>query len=167
MSPDARRSRHDIHSEPKTRESTGGSAHTPRRRFLAAVGAMVAGGLAGVRPIVANAAALLNPLRRRERDAELVRVAILDSLSESRARRFTVSSDRVDAWTTHRATPVGAVYLTRSGDEVSALNAVCPHAGCLVNPGRTDRAPSVGAIGACPIWTVSASVVRLRETWTS
>lgn len=85
-------------------------------------------------PIVANAAALLNPLRRRERDAELVGVAILDSSSESRPRRFTVSSDRVDPWTTHRATPVGAVYLTRSGDEVTALNAVCPHAGCLVNP---------------------------------
>ena len=47
-------------------------------------------------------------------------------------QKFTVRSDRVDAWTTYANTPVGAVYLRRTGDSVSALNVVCPHAGCFV-----------------------------------
>ena len=44
-----------------------------------------------------------------------------------------MTTDQVDAWTTYRNTPVGAVYLRRTEDGVQALNVVCPHAGCFVN----------------------------------
>jgi menaquinol-cytochrome c reductase iron-sulfur subunit len=47
-------------------------------------------------------------------------------------QKFTVTSDRTDAWATYADTPIGAVYLRRIGDEVVALNTVCPHAGCFV-----------------------------------
>lgn len=48
-------------------------------------------------------------------------------------RKFRVMADRVDAWNTRPRVPVGAVYLRRSGNLVSALNVLCPHAGCFVN----------------------------------
>lgn len=60
-------------------------------------------------------------------------VTRLSSVPEGGApRKFTISTDRVDAWTTYADTPVGAVYLRRAGNDVSALNVVCPHAGCFV-----------------------------------
>jgi len=39
----------------------------------------------------------------------------------------------VDAWTTYKDVPVGAVYLTRKGDEVVAFNLKCPHLGCAID----------------------------------
>jgi Rieske Fe-S protein len=39
----------------------------------------------------------------------------------------------VDAWTTYKDIPVGAVYLTRKQDEVIAFNLKCPHLGCAID----------------------------------
>lgn len=104
-----------------------------RRGFIAAMGALVAGGLAGLAPIAAGARSLLDPLRTRRGASSMVRVTSLDVLPDGAApRRFTVRADRTDAWTTYANRPVGAVYLRRVGDEVTALNVVCPHAGCFV-----------------------------------
>jgi Rieske Fe-S protein len=45
-----------------------------------------------------------------------------------------------------RNVPVGAVYLVRQGNSVTAFNVVCPHAGCFV-----DVAPAGSdATFACP-----------------
>jgi menaquinol-cytochrome c reductase iron-sulfur subunit len=107
----------------------------PRRTFITGVGAIVVGAVAALAPIAAGAAALLDPLRRRSDGADtgMVRVTRLSAVPEGGApRRFTVRSDRVDAWTTYGETPVGAVYLRRTDDGVAALNVVCPHAGCFV-----------------------------------
>ncbi len=116
----------------------------PRRNFIAAMGAMVAAGLAGVAPVLAGVATLLDPLRRTQEDQGMVMVTKLPVLpADDIPRKFTVSADRVDAWTTYQNTPVGAVYLRRSADgELSCLNVVCPHAGCFVNiaPGATHFA---------------------------
>ena len=119
----------------------------PRRKFLLGLGAVVAGALAGLAPLVAGVVALLDPLRRgsREGGGDWVRVTRLSALPEDGLpRKFTISTDRVDAWTTYRDTPVGAVYLRRTDDGVTALNVVCPHAGCFVN-----LAPDQGRF-ACP-----------------
>jgi menaquinol-cytochrome c reductase iron-sulfur subunit len=117
----------------------------PRRSFLKAVGAVLAGIGATLPPAIAGAATLFDPLRRREREATLIRVASLSAIPEGALpRRVTVSSDRVDAWTHYEMTPVGGVYLRREGDRVQALNVVCPHAGCSVN-----LAPA-GTHFACP-----------------
>ena len=106
----------------------------PRRGFLAGMGAVAAGGLAFLAPLWSGVRLALEPLGRSRPDADLVPVAKLAAIPDDGVpRRFRVVKDRVDAWSTHRQLPVGAVYLRRSGDSVEALNVVCPHAGCFVN----------------------------------
>ncbi|MDZ7778850.1 MAG: Rieske (2Fe-2S) protein [Gemmatimonadota bacterium] len=135
----------DVPGRPPGSGDEDGRPAPARRTFLQAVGAALAGALASIPPVVAGAATLLHPLRREETVASAVRVASLTGLPEGGApRRVTVIDDRVDAWTSYEATPVGAVYLRREGDRISALNVVCPHAGCSVN-----LAPN-GTHFACP-----------------
>jgi Rieske Fe-S protein len=64
-----------------------------------------------------------------------VRVTTLDSLpNDGVPRKFPVIAARTDAWNKYSDTPIGAVYLRRTGDRtVEALNVVCPHAGCFVD----------------------------------
>ena len=116
-------------------EETPPTGGAPRRNFLTAVGAVVVAGLSGLAPLIASVSALLDPLRRRGGTEGMVMVAKLSLVPDDGVpRKFTVQSDRVDAWTTYRNTPVGAVYLRRAqGDDVACLNVVCPHAGCFVN----------------------------------
>lgn len=116
----------------------------PRRNFLMAMGAVVAGGLAGVAPVLAGVATLFDPLRRTSGEQNMVMVTKLPVLpSDGIPKKFTVTDDRVDAWTTYQDTPIGAVYLRRTeGNDITCLNVVCPHAGCFVNlaPGATHFA---------------------------
>lgn len=107
----------------------------PRRGFLTAVGAMTAGALATVVPIFSGVLSVFDPLRKSGGASGMVLVTKLDVLPASGTpQKFTVTTDQVDAWTTYRDTPVGAVYLRRTEDGgVRALNVVCPHAGCFVN----------------------------------
>ena len=105
----------------------------PRRSFLTRMGAIVVGAVAGLIPVGAGAAALLDPLRRGTPDTGMVRVTRLSALPpDGTPKKFTVQADRTDAWSTYADTPVGAVYLRRTDDSVIALNVVCPHAGCFV-----------------------------------
>jgi menaquinol-cytochrome c reductase iron-sulfur subunit len=105
----------------------------PRRSFLKSLSALVVGGLASLAPIAAGGWALLDPLRRKSTDRQMIRVASLSSVPEGGVpRRFTLDADRVDGWATYTNVPIGAVYLRRTGDQVAALNVVCPHAGCFV-----------------------------------
>jgi Rieske Fe-S protein len=65
---------------------------------------------------------------------------------DGRPHQFQVLADKVDAWTVVRNVPVGAVYLVRQGNSVTAFNVVCPHAGCFV-----DIAPAGSDVTfACP-----------------
>lgn len=117
--------------DPAYGDAPGGPA---RRNFLAAVGAVVVGGLAALAPVAASLTALLDPLRRRGGAVDMLPVTRLSVLpADGRPRKFTVTADRTDAWTTLRDTPIGAVYLRRAGEEVQAFNVICPHAGCFVN----------------------------------
>lgn len=110
------------------------SERSARRGFLAGVLALAAGGLAVLAPLWSAASFLLDPVRRRRAAPGMVMVTKLAALpGDGVPRKFRVISDRVDAWTKHARTPVGAVYLRRSGDSVAALSVVCPHAGCFVN----------------------------------
>lgn len=105
-----------------------------RRNFVAAAAAVVVGGLAAFAPVAASVVALFDPLRRKGDAAEMVPVTRLSVLpTDGRPRKFAVTADRTDAWTTVRDTPIGAVYLRRSGERVEAFNVICPHAGCFVN----------------------------------
>ena len=105
----------------------------PRRDFIASVSAMIVGAMASVVPLAVGATALLDPLRRDRPRGGMVLVTKLSAVPENGLpKKFTIRTDRVDAWTTYSDTPVGAVYLRRTPEGVAALNVVCPHAGCFV-----------------------------------
>jgi Rieske Fe-S protein len=75
------------------------------------------------------------PLRRSGGKAKDLRIAPLDAVPDDGIpRRFPVITDLTDAWTNYGKEPTGAVWLIRDkgSDKVLALNAICPHAGCMV-----------------------------------
>lgn len=115
-------------------EQPKGTEEAPRRTFLAAMGALLAGGVAALTPVVPGLAMLLDPLRRGGSEAGLVFVTRLAAIPEDGVpQKFPIVAGRTDAWTTYEDAPVGAVYLRRTGTrEVLAFNVVCPHAGCFV-----------------------------------
>ena len=114
--------------------SAHGSPHgDDRRNFLSAAMAFCVGALATLVPAVVGVFAFLDPLRRTGDDARRLRITTLDALPDDGVpRRFPVQATRTDAWSQLPSEPIGAVYLRRMGDEVTAHNAVCPHAGCFV-----------------------------------
>ena len=65
---------------------------------------------------------------------------------DGQPRQFAVVSERIDAWTGFARETIGAVYLrrTKGSQEVEALSATCPHAGCFIElepNGRSFRCP--------------------------
>lgn len=111
-----------------------GAERDDRRNFLAEALAAAIGAVLGLVPLAAGLMVFLDPLRRRSGAARFVRVAPLDSLSqEGIPRQFPVVADRDDAWNRYPAQPLGSVFLRREGDRVHALNADCPHLGCMVD----------------------------------
>ena len=108
-----------------------------RRKFIrvATVGTSVACGLF---PLAAGIPALLDPVKKNSGEGTEVpwsKVAPLASLPEDGTpAKFEVVQEKVvDAWTTYKDVPVGAVYLTKKGKEVIAFNLKCPHLGCAID----------------------------------
>lgn len=135
------------------------SADEPRRAFL---GTSVAAGAIGAAlalfPLGSGALVLLDPLRKRQSAGGdttggaglFLRVATLDSLPpDGTPVQVPVISDLTDAWNREPNQPIGAVYLSRTGDQVKCFNAICPHAGCFVGY-AADR-----AVYQCPCHTSS------------
>lgn len=126
-------------------------AELPRRGFFTKVAAAVAGGLAGMLPIIPGIAFFLDPLSRQKKavgptgdaiDAEgFIKVASRESLPvastpgrKNDARLFKVVADLQDFWNKFPDTEIGAVYLRQLPDErIQCFNARCPHLGCTVN----------------------------------
>jgi len=106
-----------------------------RRNFLAKATAVIIGGIVAVIPQAAGLLVFFDPLRRRSEIGGAVFVANLAALPEGgEPRKFPVLAMRVDAWSRTPNVPIGAVYLQRlEGNQVRALNVVCPHAGCFVD----------------------------------
>ena len=126
-------------TEPTLSDGLDRVVEKERRDFLVGVSAVVAGTLAMLAPIGAAVVSLLDPLRREKLSSEMVLVARTSAIPEDGSpRKFTVTADRTDAWAAYDDSPVGAVYLRRSGDEVRALNVVCPHAGCFVGVAKDN-----------------------------
>jgi menaquinol-cytochrome c reductase iron-sulfur subunit len=111
----------------------------PRRNFLIEALAVVVGAVAGLFPLLAGGLVFLDPvLKRKTTGGEggskpFLRVSSLDAVPpDGTPIQVPVISDLSDAWNREVNQPVGAVYLIRSGDDVKAFNAICPHAGCFV-----------------------------------
>jgi len=96
---------------------------------------VVIGGITFIVPVLAGLAVFFDPLRRKTESGGFVRVTSLSSLPEDGApRKFPVLADQTDAWNRTMAAPIGAVYLRRlPGNQIEALNVICPHAGCFVD----------------------------------
>ena len=98
--------------------------------------AVVIGGLMTIFPFAAGLLVFADPWRRQASGARLVKVATLDDVPDDGVpRRFSVSENQVDAWNYYPNQPVGAIYLRRTKGHATpeALQATCPHAGCMVD----------------------------------
>lgn len=105
-----------------------------RRDFFKKALAIVVGGVVSIVPGVAGLMVFLDPLRRKGKAADFIKVATLDALpDDGLPHKFDVIADRTDAWNTFPKTPIGACYVRRVGDKITAHNVVCPHAGCFVD----------------------------------
>lgn len=105
-----------------------------RREFLKSAACALVGGACVLPPVVAGVVVLTAPIRTRTSDGVKVKLSDLDALTPGGAPRlFKVVVERTDAWTRHDRSEIGAVFLARkSGREVEAFNASCPHLGCSV-----------------------------------
>ena len=106
-----------------------------RRDFFKKAAAAAISAVVGLIPALAGLAVILDPLRRKSAAGGFVRVTSLAALpNDGVPRKFPVLADRTDAWNKFPQTPVGAVYLRRTGEKTAeALNVACPHAGCFVD----------------------------------
>lgn len=117
------------------REKPDAPAAGDRRGFLKRAAAVTVGAFVALVPGAAGLVVFLDPLHRRSRSSDLVRVGSVDLLpADGLPRRFPVLATHEDAWNRVPLRPVGAVYLRREpdSDRVEAVSAVCPHAGCFV-----------------------------------
>jgi len=105
-----------------------------RRNFFKSFLATVIGAVLGAVPVIAGLQVFFDPLRRKGAINSAVRITGLEALPDDGVpRKFPVLANRIDAWNKFTQIPIGAVYLRRTGNQVQALNAVCPHAGCNVD----------------------------------
>ncbi|MDY0165706.1 MAG: Rieske 2Fe-2S domain-containing protein [Thermoguttaceae bacterium] len=130
---------------PVSSPSTQRGAPDQRRGFIAKVAAAVIGGISLLVPAVTALVAYFNPIRQKSPGGEFFRLTALAALPEDGTpRRFSVITDRVDAWNRYPREPIGAVWLRRTGDKdkpVAAFQVVCPHAGCIIGLDSTPDGP--------------------------
>jgi cytochrome b6-f complex iron-sulfur subunit/menaquinol-cytochrome c reductase iron-sulfur subunit len=84
------------------------------------------------------------------------RLAKLSSLAEGKPTRVRIVGEHKDAFTVARGQILGSVWLTRKGDEVRALSAICPHLGCAIDMGKSDKF-------SCPCHTSSFTLEGVPE----
>ncbi len=128
----------------------------PRRRVL---GVLVGAGSAAYAGALAwPATRFLTPAEAPRAEAAFVRVVRLDALEEAVPVRVRVRGDRRDAFTVTRELTLGSVWLRRTGNDVTALSAECPHLGCAV--AVTEDRKAFG----CPCHTSRFSLAGAAES---
>jgi menaquinol-cytochrome c reductase iron-sulfur subunit len=108
-----------------------------RRKFIR-VATLGASAACGIFPLATGIPALLDPVKKSAGEAGAApwsKVTSFSSLpADGSPAKFEVVQEKVvDAWTTYKDVPVGAVYLCRRKDDVVAFNLKCPHLGCAID----------------------------------
>jgi menaquinol-cytochrome c reductase iron-sulfur subunit len=135
-----------------------------RRGFCGQIATIVCGAVALLVPAATGVLAFLNPLRQKSQAGRFMRLAALDALPEDGTpRKLPVIADRIDAWSRFPAEPIGAVFLRRVGNDVSALQVLCPHANCSIN---FESSPQGGKF-FCPCHAASFNLSGKRTDPTS
>lgn len=82
---------------------------------------------------------VLAPVRGGAGSGRWIRTVRLDSLHDGEPVRVALVADHEDAWNLEKNVQLGAAWLVRKGDAVTAWSTTCPHLGCAVD--RTAAAP--------------------------
>lgn len=123
----------DLAEEPPRVEPPADRGQTTNRRgalkaLAAASGAIYAGAL------IVPVARMLAPASSGEGGkARWIRVGRLADVKPGEPKRVVVIADEKDGYTITRDQLLGSLWLTRKGDEVKAMSAVCPHLGCSID----------------------------------
>jgi len=97
------------------------------------------------------------PIERSSRgESRWVKTIRVDALKEGEPTKVAIVSDLTDAYTTKKNVELGAAWVVRRGEKVTAFSVVCPHLGCSVNP-----SPEGGF--ACPCHTSSFNADGKKE----
>ena len=64
-----------------------------------------------------------------------VKTVRITDLVDGQPKKVAIVADQRDAWTLSKDVELGAVWLTKRGNDVSAFSVVCPHLGCSINAG--------------------------------
>jgi menaquinol-cytochrome c reductase iron-sulfur subunit len=135
-----------------------------RRGFIRQTVAVLCGAVAVLIPAATGIAAFLNPLRQKSQSGQFLRLASLDVLPDGGApQKVAVIADRTDAWNRFPAEAIGAVFLRRSGYQVTAMQVVCPHAGCSIS----FEPAAQGGRFFCPCHRASFDLAGARTDSTS
>ncbi|MDP6891547.1 MAG: Rieske (2Fe-2S) protein [Verrucomicrobiota bacterium] len=97
---------------------------------------IVIGGIVSAVPFGAGIWAYLNPLTREKEGSGdgFVKITTLDAIpADGTPTKFSVISDKEDAWNKFKNISVGAIYLRKEDGKVKALHTVCPHLGCFID----------------------------------
>lgn len=123
-------------AENNTLEQECVSSEEPRRCFLAQCGSLVLAATAISPAVVACGTTVLNPVMKEHggKAGKTYRVASLNQLTENGPPQMVAIKDnQTDGWMLKLDVPVGAVWIRRkSGEQVQAFQALCPHAGCPI-----------------------------------
>jgi menaquinol-cytochrome c reductase iron-sulfur subunit len=106
-----------------------------RRRFLKIATCGLGAGI-GIAVTVPAVGYIIHPAGRKvvTTPAEPIEVAMIGALPQTGlpVRVQVIAPTVRDAWTSATDVPLGAAWLRRDGDKVSALSGICPHLGCAI-----------------------------------
>lgn len=111
------------------------------RRTFHKIGSVLLGSILGLVLSVPGVAFVLSPiLKKTDESAEesgdgFQPIAKISDLEEGIPRVFPILGKTTDAWVKYPEEPIGAVWVIRKGEDVTAYSAECPHLGCAVGLG--------------------------------
>jgi menaquinol-cytochrome c reductase iron-sulfur subunit len=101
---------------------------TSRRGALATIAAVGCGALA-----IPTVRFVVSPALGAAGAGKWIKTVPFDSLTEGEPKRVALVADRRDAWTLEKDVELGAAWLVRKGDAITAYSTVCPHLGCAID----------------------------------